>query len=88
MGLGDFKLEGEPHDFVRCRECGNKYKTIEHSHLKTHDMSIEDYEEKYPDAERVSTETLAKLLPQRFDQFKERIHDSEQFLDKMEDRVK
>jgi len=53
---------GEPHEYVTCRVCGKRFKTIEASHLAwKHGMTIEDYETMYPDAERVSTRTLVKL---------------------------
>lgn len=63
MKLQDINNGGtEPHDFVICRECGQKFKSIEHSHLvHKHNMTIEEYESKYPEAERVCTETLYKL---------------------------
>ncbi len=35
---------------VVCRECGEEYKAITASHLKTHDMTLDEYKEKYPDA--------------------------------------
>lgn len=55
-------MEGEPHEYVVCRECGQEFKSIEWSHLKhKHDMTIEEYEEKYPEAERICTETLLKM---------------------------
>lgn len=65
-------LCGEPHTHVTCRECGKRYKTIEHSHLKhKHGMSINEYEYKYPDVERICTRTLIKLG--RFDDVLERL---------------
>lgn len=55
-------ISREPIDYVVCRECGKTYKTIEWSHLKhKHDMTIEEYEEKYPDAPRICIKTLRKL---------------------------
>jgi len=37
-------------DKVVCSECGEEYKAITASHLKTHDMDMEEYKEKYPNA--------------------------------------
>ncbi len=65
MKLKDFNNDlcgEEPHDYVVCRECGQKFKSIEHSHLvHKHNMTIEEYENKYPNAKRVCTDTLIKL---------------------------
>lgn len=52
----------EPHAFVKCRICGKKFKTIEHSHLKTHGYTIQEYESEFPNAPRISTKTLFKLF--------------------------
>lgn len=35
---------------VVCRECGEEYKAITVSHLRTHGMDMDEYREKYPDA--------------------------------------
>lgn len=40
---------GEDSKIV-CRECGNEYKAITASHLRTHNMDMDEYREKYPDA--------------------------------------
>ncbi|PTD94444.1 DNA-directed RNA polymerase [archaeon SCG-AAA382B04] len=42
--------EKEESDKVTCQECGNEYKAITASHLKTHNMTMDEYKEKYPDA--------------------------------------
>lgn len=55
-------LVGEPHEYVRCQECGQIFKVVEHSHLVArHNMTIEEYERKYPNHPRVSTITLLRL---------------------------
>lgn len=69
------KMKGEPHEYVTCRECGKKFKTIEHSHLmQKHDMTIKEYEKKYPKAKRISTQTLLKLNG-RDEEFWSRVRD-------------
>lgn len=40
----------EEKETVICQECGNEYKAITASHLKTHDMTMDKYKEKYPEA--------------------------------------
>jgi hypothetical protein len=38
--------------FVVCQECGKKFKMITVNHLlKEHNMTFEEYKEKYPDAQ-------------------------------------
>lgn len=69
--IGDL-LSGYPHDYVVCRECGKKFKTIEWSHLHhKHNMDIDEYERKYPNSPRVCTKTLLRLG--RFKEVKDRI---------------
>lgn len=67
-------LTGEPHEYVVCKECKRSFKTIEYSHLKhKHGIDIKKYENKYPDAERISSIALLKLG--RIDEFNNRIND-------------
>jgi very-short-patch-repair endonuclease len=33
---------------VKCRECGEKFTTITNTHLRKHEMTLDDYREKYP----------------------------------------
>lgn len=40
----------EPYPFVRCKICNEKFGGITPSHLLKHDMTIEDYRNKFPDA--------------------------------------
>ncbi|OKY78223.1 MAG: DNA-directed RNA polymerase subunit E'/Rpb7 [Candidatus Methanohalarchaeum thermophilum] len=35
---------------VECRVCGEKFKAITSSHLKKHDLTMDEYKEKYPEA--------------------------------------
>ncbi|OKY78892.1 MAG: Ribosomal protein S3 [Candidatus Methanohalarchaeum thermophilum] len=44
------KEKPEDDEHVVCRECGEEFKAITASHLGTHDMTMEEYKEKYPDA--------------------------------------
>lgn len=54
--------QGIPFQEVRCRECGETYRSIEYSHLQAkHDMDIDDYEAKHPDAPRICVDMLYKL---------------------------
>jgi len=41
---------------VECEICGKSFKFINHLHLRTHDVSVKDYREAYPDAELCSLE--------------------------------
>ncbi|PTD94313.1 30S ribosomal protein S3 [archaeon SCG-AAA382B04] len=42
--------ETEEDQKVICRVCGNEYKAITASHLRTHNMDMDEYQEEYPDA--------------------------------------
>jgi len=44
------ETKSEEPEYVECRECGKEYKAITGSHLDTHDMDMDEYKEKYPDA--------------------------------------
>jgi hypothetical protein len=46
---------------VECRECGNEFQFINGRHLKTHNMTTEEYKEKYPNAPRKTDEYSKKL---------------------------
>ena len=46
--------------YVECPICNKKLKHITNSHLKTHNMTIEKFKEKYPDYQMISEETLYK----------------------------
>jgi len=49
--IEDIIFEPDMKDgFVICRECGKYFKLISPSHLRTHDMKMSEYIEKYPDA--------------------------------------
>ena len=55
-----YNVEGEdnpmsgPKEDVECRECGDTFKRITHTHLeKSHGMTNDEYREKYPDAPMV-----------------------------------
>lgn len=47
---GETEKTEEEKKKVVCRECGNEYKAITASHLRTHDMDMDEYREEYPDA--------------------------------------
>jgi len=48
---GEESEEGQTEvEVVVCQECGEEYKAITASHLKTHNMDMEEYKEKYPDS--------------------------------------
>lgn len=41
-------------NFVYCPICGEKYEKLTPSHLKTHDLTMEEFKERYPDSEVMS----------------------------------
>ena len=41
--------EVEPEDGVECLECGEYYQAITDSHLRTHDMTLDEYRDEYGD---------------------------------------
>ncbi|MFQ3294841.1 MAG: hypothetical protein ACI8VE_001922, partial [Natrialbaceae archaeon] len=54
--VDDFQAESEPEepdegpeDMVECRVCGEYYQAITEPHLRTHDMTIDEYREEYGD---------------------------------------
>ena len=51
-----------PYKYVRCKLCGQLFKSVEYSHLiHKHGITIEEYERMFPNSPRVSIETLRKL---------------------------
>ena len=60
-GAGNDK-KTESNDMVICKECEKKYSQIQYRHLECkHDMTMEEYKEKYPNANLVSQEARQKL---------------------------
>ncbi len=52
-------MAGEKAD-VECRECGGTFKRITHTHLeKSHDMTNDEYREKYPNAPMVKNKEVS-----------------------------
>lgn len=49
------------NDKVECSVCGKKYKVITSSHLRKHDISIEDYKLNYPDSPLSSQYFVEKM---------------------------
>lgn len=48
---------------IKCRICGNKFKTITTSgHLRKHNITREEYLQRFPDAPVVSSETSKRLV--------------------------
>lgn len=45
---------------VECKECGNEYKYINDSHLQKHNLDVDSYKKKYPNADIVAEETRNK----------------------------
>lgn len=45
---------------VTCQSCGERLRKITNTHLRTHDMTSEEYQEMYPDAELTSEATREK----------------------------
>lgn len=43
---------------VKCRECGKKFTTITNTHLKKHNMTLDDYRKKYPNEKLSATHWL------------------------------
>lgn len=43
---------------IMCRECGKSFVTVTNTHLKKHNMTIEDYKEKYPNEKFTNCEWL------------------------------
>jgi len=60
---------------VICRECGKSIKFINSAHLKTHNMTVKEYKEKYPDAD-VTSQSFRVMQSNRWnkkDVFEEKI---------------
>lgn len=54
--------EGEPHTYVTCQLCKRHFRCVEHSHLVArHNMTITQYEWRFPHAPRICTRTLLAL---------------------------
>jgi len=47
----------EEYDKVECLICGKKLSSINHTHLKNHNISVDRYREQFPDASIVSQKT-------------------------------
>jgi len=47
---------------VMCLECGLDFKVITNTHLKTHDMTLRQYREKYPNAYLLAEKVYADVL--------------------------
>jgi very-short-patch-repair endonuclease len=52
------KLEKEKLKTLECMICGQKLRHINNTHLKKHNLTIEEYKEKYPNAKIFSDELL------------------------------
>ena len=47
---------------IKCKICGKEYKQITATHLKTHDMTMHEYREQFPDAPLVSDSLKRRLF--------------------------
>jgi len=47
----------EEYDKVECLICGKKLSSINHTHLKNHNISVERYKEQFPNVSLVSQKT-------------------------------
>jgi len=47
----------EPEDFVACRICGKRYQQIQWIHLRTHNITLEEYRNEFPEAPTISGKT-------------------------------
>lgn len=52
---------------VMCKICKRKFKTISRTHLKTHNMTMKEYQKKFPDANMHSDYTRQKLSTNRLE---------------------
>lgn len=44
---------------IKCQICGKEFKQIHHNHLKSHDISVDEYKSKFPNA-RINSEASAQ----------------------------
>ena len=51
--------------YIKCMICGKGQQQITHAHLKTHDVTMEDYFKKFPDAP-LRSEELEKTMMKKF----------------------
>ena len=51
----------EPEDFVICRICGGEFQQITHSHLREHDMTLEEYQNEFPEAQMISEKMRKRM---------------------------
>jgi hypothetical protein len=56
-------------DLVTCLECNKMFKRVTYKHLKHHDMTLDDYIIKYPDAPLISQSTLNGLRTNSLEHF-------------------
>ena len=45
--VAQFLLSKDPDSYIICQECGSKFKRISRTHLKQHDMTLDEYRDKY-----------------------------------------
>lgn len=55
------------NDYVKCEECGKLFKRVTHNHLKQHNITLDEYKSKYPDAELISDTTRQKFSTNRLE---------------------
>lgn len=55
---------------VECRVCGQEMKWIQNTHLKKHDMTLEQYRKLYPDAPNKDKEMVETLKKTRWGNYK------------------
>jgi len=56
------KMVGD-YDQITCAICGVKFKVVNHLHLRTHNISVGEYRDLFPDARFYSDEIRVKLGP-------------------------
>ena len=56
-----YHLNAKNEDLIECLECHKKLRTINHTHLKIHNLTFEEYKNKFPEAKTTCESTLKAL---------------------------
>ncbi len=79
----------ENDEYVICRICNKKFKIITNSHLKKiHNMNIEEYRNKFPDAELVAKNTSIRRKNNLLDYHKNKEKKTEEVKENTKEEVK
>jgi endogenous inhibitor of DNA gyrase (YacG/DUF329 family) len=85
------KISGiEGVDFVICKICGLKFKEINNDHIKKHNMSCEEYDDKFKSSRtsektRIKKDTLSKMMCEEMSNKLSKSHTIEGYIEKYGD---